>query len=187
MRGTPAAARRLTRSARTAGSRCVASFWRPSRGATSQTITVIRTSPAAASSWQRRRTHGQSPHVLKSAPTSVASQHTFLSELVEVGVGEAEQAAVDVAVVASLVPRRGPAPLARRAGALRDAPGAALLAELRVDVLDQHVGRLELRVFEDVGDRVDRAADHARLVHDAVDLGGRSRRRPLGDDALDLL
>src|SRR5262249_37737253 len=163
-------------------------FWRPSRGATSQTTTFTRTPPAAASSWKRRRTHAQvRTNVLKSAPTSVASQHTFLFELVEVGVGEAEQADVHVAVVAALFPRRRPAHLARRVGELRDDPGADVLAELGVDMLDQHLARLELRVFEDVGDRVDRATDHARFVHDAVDLGGRPRRRPLGDDPLDLL
>src|SRR5207237_7406277 len=99
MRGRPAAARRLTSSARTAGSSCVSSFCNPSRGPTSQTTTFIRT-----------------------PPTSVASQHALLFELQELGVREAEQAAVDVAVVAAFVPRRRPAQLARRARELRHDP-----------------------------------------------------------------
>ena len=46
---------------------------------------------------------------------------------------------------------------------------------------------LELRVLEDVRDRVDRAADHARLVELAVDVGGGPRSGPHGDDPVDLL
>ena len=38
--GRPAAASRLTRSARTAGSSTACSFWSPSRGPTSQTVTL---------------------------------------------------------------------------------------------------------------------------------------------------
>ena len=54
-------------------------------------------------------------------------------------------------------------------------------------MLDQHVACTELRILEDVGDRVDRAADHAGVVEDAVDLGGVVHARPVGDDPLDLL
>src|SRR4051812_7560947 len=39
IRGSPVAARRLTRSARTSGARTSGSFWRPSRGPTSQSVT----------------------------------------------------------------------------------------------------------------------------------------------------
>src|SRR4051812_5522421 len=103
MRGTPAAASRLTSSARTSGSRVVASFCSPSRGPTSQTTFFFRAPGAAPPSCPRIGT--QSPSVLASAPPSVASLHApcFL-EPVDLGGGDPEQPAVDVAVVAPLVP-----------------------------------------------------------------------------------
>ena len=52
---------------------------------------------------------------------------------------------------------------------------------------EEHVPRLVLRVFEDVGDRVDRAADDAGLVQRLVDLLRRALARPVADDPLDLV
>ena len=109
------------------------------------------------------------------------------AELRDLVVGEAEQVAVHLAVVASLFPRGRPAHCPRGARQLRHDPGSDVGAELRVDVLDQHVACTELRILEDVGDGVDRTADHAGVVEDAVDLGGIVQQRPVGDDALDLL
>ena len=56
-RGRPAAARRLTSSARVAGSSASASFWRPSRGPTSQSVRVNYSSkPEASTCWGVIRT-----------------------------------------------------------------------------------------------------------------------------------
>ena len=82
IRGRPAAASRLTSSARTAGASVLASFWSPSRGPTSQIVT--------------------------------RSQHALLRSSAELLVGEPEQAAVDVLVVAAFAPR-APTSAPRRA------------------------------------------------------------------------
>ena len=66
-------------------------------------------------------------------------------------------------------------------------PGADVRAELRVLVLEQHVAGPELLVLEDVGDRVDRPADHAGLVEHRSISAAVVAAGPLGDDALDLL
>ena len=59
--------------------------------------------------------------------------------------------------------------------------------ELRVDVLDEHLASLELRVLEDLGNGVDRAAHDTRFVEDPVDVVCIVLRRPVGHDPLDLL
>src|SRR5207253_4200554 len=106
---------------------------------------------------------------------------------VELLVGDAQEAAVDVAVVAAFLPRRRPA---YAAGGLREPRYHArpdVLPELRILVLQQRIAGPELRVLEDVGDCVDRAADDTGLVEDAVDLGRVSLARPGADDPLQLL
>jgi hypothetical protein len=75
----------------------------------------------------------------------------------------------------------------RRVRQLGDDARSDVRPELRVDVLEEHLAGLVLRILEDVGDRVDRAADHPGLVQDAVDLGRVVPGGPLGDDALDLV
>lgn len=52
---------------------------------------------------------------------------------------------------------------------------------------DEHVAGLELRILEDVGDRVDRPTDDADRVERGVDLLRVVESGPLADDGLDLL
>ena len=66
-------------------------------------------------------------------------------------------------------------------------PGPTYCAELGVDVLDEHLARLELGVLEDVRDAVDRPARDPRLVEGAVDLARVVLRGPLADDRVDRL
>ena len=162
MRGTPAAASRFDELGAHAGRERDGLVLEP----VARPDVADRVARAPSSSLIRRH-----PLAARRAPTSV----------------EAEQAAVDLLVVAALLPRARPAHLARRVRELRDDPRPDVRPELGIDVLDQHLARLVLRVLEDLGDRVDRPADDAGLVEDAVDLAGVVLRRPLGDDALDLL
>ena len=74
-----------------------------------------------------------------------------------------------------------------RARQLRDDPWADVGAEFGIDMLEEHLACLVLRIVEDVGDRVDRTADDAGVVEDAVDLRRVVLCGPIGHDPFDLV
>src|SRR5438105_3472601 len=85
----------------------------------------------------------------RAGPRRRRSQDSLAAKPVEVIVGKPEEAAVDLAVVAPLLPGRRPADAARRLGELRHDARADVLAEVGILLPQQHVARLELLVPED--------------------------------------
>src|SRR5690606_18054939 len=116
------------------------------------------------------------------------SDNSALAEFLLLDVAQSEDLAVDRRIVVSRDGRAGATHRTRRPGERRHHTGAEhVCAGALVVMRDDHVARLELRIGNDLRDRVHRTGHHTRRRQVRQQVVERPRRRPFTDEGVELV